>query len=233
MLNAVIFDMDGVLVDSHASHTRAWNRLLRLFDMQLTESDIELLRDGRKKEELMRDLMGDRSEDVTQMFWRQKDLFFQEEMKNVTPATGVETLLHELSRASVPMALASSGSQARVHQTLESLRLKGYFSAILTGDDVANGKTCPEIFLKAAEQLGIKPIDVLVFEDSVSGIRSASAAGMKCIGIAGGERAQALLCAGAVTVVTDFSNVSYEQLGQFVAPKNGDYETCSSVSAVG
>src|SRR5262249_54088266 len=162
--------------------------------------------------ELMRFLFGSLSEGDIQKYCRQKDLLFQKEMKNIGPVAGVEHLLQQLSRDAVPMAVASSGGRARVHQTLELLRLRNYFRALVTGDDVTAGKNDVEIFHNAARQLRVEPTDVLVFEDSVSGVRTATAAGMKCVGIASDTRRQALVHAGAVATVPDFTSVRCSML---------------------
>lgn len=219
MLKGVIFDVDGVLVDSHPSHIKAWQKLLLVSGRRLEASDFELLRDGRKKEELVRHFFGGLPDDQIYLYGRQKDLLFQQEMADITTVAGVVELLCELSQAAVSMAVASSGGSARVLQILEKLRLQHYFRAVVTGDEVANGKSDPHIFLRAAQQLRVQPPDLLVFEDSVSGVRAATAAGMKCIGIANTERAQALLSTGAITTMPDFVGLSWERVRQLFSPQ--------------
>src|SRR5207245_11578186 len=112
----------------------------------------------------------------------------------------------------LPMAVASSGSSERVHYVLDLLGLGDYFATVVAGDEVANGKPDPAIFSKAAEKLQVSPDDSLAFEDSVSGVRAARAAGMKCLGIATPPRSQSLLEAGARGVVSDFLGTSLSQI---------------------
>src|SRR6266700_6985551 len=220
MLKAVIFDMDGVLVDSHPSHTTAWRKLLLLHGKQMLQSHVELVRSGRKKEELLQWFLGDLTSDQIRVCSQEKDAFFQEQMGNLTAIPGVQKLLPELSRAAVPMAVASCGGRVRVYRILELLRINQYFRFVMTGDDVAQGKPDPEIYLKAAEQLGVRPAESLVFEDSVSGILAAAAAGMKSVGIAEKHRAQSLVQAGAVDTLPDFTGVSFEQVRQLFSSKS-------------
>jgi HAD superfamily hydrolase (TIGR01509 family) len=229
MLRAVIFDMDGVLADSHSSHTTAWRKLLLLHGKQMMESHVELVRSGRKREELLRWFLGDLTSDQIRTCGQEKDAFFQEEMGNITAIAGVRELLCELSRAAVPMAVASCGSRPRVHQTLDLLQVNQYFQVVVTGDDVTRGKPDPEIYCKAAAHLGVQPAESLVFEDSVSGVLAATVAGMKSVGIADPWHAQSLLQAGAVDAVPDFVGVSFRQMRQFFSLKsnNEHHETSS------
>jgi len=222
MLRAVIFDMDGVLADSHSSHTMAWRKLLLLHGKQMTESHVELVRSGRKREELLQWFLGDLTSDQIRVCGQGKDAFLQEEMGRITAIGGVQELLHELSRAAMPMAVASCGGRSRVHQTLELLHVNQYFQVVVTGDDVTRGKPDPEIYCKAAAQLGVQPAESLVFEDSVSGVLAATVAGMKSVGIADPYHAQSLLQAGAVDTVPDFVGVSFRQVRHFFSLKSNN-----------
>jgi HAD superfamily hydrolase (TIGR01509 family) len=219
MLKTVIFDMDGVLVDSHPSHTTAWRKLLLLHSKQMMESHVELVRSGRKKEELLQWFLGDLTSDQIRACGKE--------------IAGVRELLSELSRGAVPMAVASCGGRARVHRILELLQINQCFQVVVTGDDVARGKPDPEIYLKAAVQLGVGPAESLVFEDSVAGVLAATAAGMKSVGIADSYHAQSLLQAGAVDTLPDFTGVSFKQVQQFFFLKsNKQRHGTSSHSAV-
>jgi HAD superfamily hydrolase (TIGR01509 family) len=233
MLKAVIFDMDGVLVDSHASHTIAWRKLLLLHGKQMMESHVELVRSGRKKDELLQWFLGDLTTDQLRACGQEKDAFFREQMGNLAAIAGVQELLAELSRTGVPMAVASCGGRARVCRILELLQINQHFRLVITGDDVTQGKPDPEIYLQAAEQLRVQPAESLVFEDSVSGILAATAAGMKSVGIADMYHAQSLLQAGAVDTLPDFTGVSFAQVQQLFSSKsNKQRYGISSHSAV-
>src|SRR4051794_17653067 len=110
--------MDGVLVDSHPSQIKAWRKFLLRHGKQMTESDIEFLRSGRKKEELLRGFLGDLTNDQVVACSQEKDAIFREEMGNAPAIFGVREVLNELNRAAIPVAVASCGGRSRVEQTL-------------------------------------------------------------------------------------------------------------------
>jgi beta-phosphoglucomutase len=212
MLKSVIFDFDGVIVDSHPAHMRAWNKFLLSVGKSVTEAELEFARDGRKKEDILRHFLGDLEVGEIDAYSHKKDLFFNEEVKGINPVAGIGELLNELSRAGLPTAVASSGSSERVHYILDLVGLRQYFATVVTGDEVDKGKPDPAVFSKAAEKLRVAPSDSLAFEDSVSGVRAARAAGMKCLGIATPSRAQSLTEAGAQDVLVDFVGTSVSQI---------------------
>ena len=110
------------------------------------------------------------------------------------------------------IALATSACRRRALGTLEELELARFFDAIVTGDDVGKGKPDPAIYRLAAQRLEETPESLLAVEDAVSGVKSARAAGMRCLGIASNGRAEALRTAGAEPVISDFRSVSLAQL---------------------
>ena len=212
MLKAVIFDMDGVIVDSHPIHIRAWKRLLNSIGIVIQENDLDIVRDGTTKEEILRHFVIDISAHDICAYGELKDDLYRKEATELRPVRGVKRLLNELRRTGITMAVASSGSSWRVHQTLSTMRLLDYFAVVVTGGECATGKSDPSIFLETAKRLQVGCEGVLVFEDSVPGTRSATAVDMKCIGIGEGARASALMAAGAERVLPDFSGIPLSEL---------------------
>ena len=208
MLEAVIFDMDGVLVDTHATHKQAWQRFLDSVGCTVTDTELEFIFDGRKREDILRYFLGELSAEEIRRFGYQKEVFFRQQAAELKPIRGVEEFLEHLGHEPLRLAVASSGSSSRVHYVLERLRLQQYFDAIVAGDDVTLGKPDPAIFMLASARLGVDADNAIVFEDSVSGIKAAKAARMKCVGIANSSRASSLLEAGADQVVADFVSFS-------------------------
>jgi beta-phosphoglucomutase len=217
MLTNVIFDMDGVIVDSHAAHIRTWRKFLLSLGKSVSDADLNFVRQGRKKKEILRFFLGELSDDQVQSHCHVKDVMFRTEVQGIKMLPGVQELLEDLRRAGVPIALASCGGRARVHHLLSALRLREYFTAIVTGDEVTLGKPDPEIFHKAVWQLHVHPVESIVFEDSVSGIQGANAAGMKCVGIADRQMAPALLQAGAAYVLPNFLGLSWVSIQKLFA----------------
>jgi beta-phosphoglucomutase len=205
----VIFDMDGVIVDSHAAHIRTWKMLLLSLGKPVTDADLNFVRQGRKRQEILRFFLGELPDDQVQAHCHVKDALFRNEMEGIKMLPGIPELLEELKRAGVPIALASCGGRVRVHQLLSRLRLRDYFTAVVTGDEVTLGKPAPEIFYKAARQMQVHPAESIVFEDSVSGVQGAKAAGMKCVGIADRQQTPSLMQAGADYVLPDFTGLSW------------------------
>jgi HAD superfamily hydrolase (TIGR01509 family) len=128
---------------------------------------------------------------------------------------GLENFMEEIKAAGLPIALASSASRGRVESALNRLNLRPKFQVVMAGDDVAQGKPDPTIFLLAAQRLGVKAQNVLVCEDAINGIEAAKAAGMKCLAIATNGRGPLLKSAGADLIVPDFKAVNLEELRKF------------------
>lgn len=213
MLQAVIFDMDGVLVDSHPIHKKAWRRFLDSVGKEVDERSLAFILDGRKKEDILRHFLGELSPEELRRLGHEKELLFREEARaELRPVQGVEKLLDGLSRAGIKLGVASSGSDSRVQFVLRQLHLLDYFAAIVAGDDVPAGKPHPAIFQLTSQKLNVAPEQALVFEDSVSGVKAAKAAGMRCVGIAESSRAASLLEAGADHVIDHFEGFSMAEV---------------------
>jgi HAD superfamily hydrolase (TIGR01509 family) len=211
-MKCAIFDMDGVLVDSHPIHMAAWRRFLEAHGRTVNQRDMEFVLEGRKREEMLEHFLGPVSPEQADSYGKEKDVLFREEAKSISTIAGVREMLEQLSAASVPMAVASCGGRGRVHQLLEQLNLRNYFEAVFTGNDVKDGKPDPSIFLAVAKQMNVLPSQAICFEDSVSGVTAAKSAGMKCLGIAEDGRQDALVQAGCDAVVPNFVSVSVSDL---------------------
>ena len=234
MLKGAIFDMDGVLLDSHPAHERAWRKVLSSMGKPVSEAQLEIIREGRKRHEILERVLGDLTSDEICRCCSEKDLLFQKEAQNIRTIAGVRGLLGDLKSSAIRTAVASCGSRARVNRLLDSLQLKTCFVTVLTGDDVTLGKPDPEIFLKAGEHMRLRPSEIVVFEDSTSGVLAATAAGMKCIGIGASQRARALFEAGAAHVIPDFVGASLIRLRRWfsLAPRHHSYETPSNSAGI-
>lgn len=215
MLRGVVFDFDGVIVDSHPVHTRTWMKFLESMGRKASEHDLHYILDGRTREDIIRHFFGELDSETIAEYGHRKEQMFRDEAASVQTVRGLETFLAELVEAQLALAIASSGSRGRVSFLLDRLGLAQHFPVVVTSDDVKHGKPNPALFLKAAENLHIDPADLVALEDAVSGVRAATAAGMKCVGIANNGSSSVLLEAGARYVVEDFCSLSHSKLQSF------------------
>src|SRR5579864_538404 len=150
MLKGVIFDMDGVLIDSHPIHKRAWEKFFASLGLIVSDEELNFVLDGRKKEDILRHFLGDLPDARIKEYGRQKEMLFREEASSIDPVEGALEFLQELTAEGIQVALASCGSKSRIHFILRELGIRDRFAAIVTADDVQFGKPNPDIFKKAA-----------------------------------------------------------------------------------
>lgn len=207
-LRGVIFDFDGVLVDSHPSHKEAWKMFLASMGKSVSDHALGLILEGQKRDDLLQHFLGPLTAEQVREYGRRKDIVFDTLGKDIRPVGGVLEFIAGLDKANIPLAIGSSAHRSRVEHTLQKLRLKRRFNVIVTGDDVAQGKPDPAIFCLAANAWGVPPDCMLVCEDSVNGAIAAKRAGMKCLCIGDKKRESALRSAGVDKVVPDFTATS-------------------------
>lgn len=203
-LQAVIFDMDGVIIDSHPAHRKAWRQFLHSLGRDATNHELDFILDGRKRAEILRYFLGEISDAQLEEHGRRKDDFFHDLEMEVKPIPGVVSFLDDLQKRKIATAVATSASESRARSTLERLHLTHHFQAVITGGDVAKGKPDPAIYSLACHGLNIRPQNALAIEDAVSGIRAARAAGLRCVGVSIHQSAADLIAAGADCVIHNF-----------------------------
>lgn len=211
-LRGVVFDMDGVLVDSHPAHRKAWRLFLHTLGRDVGDSELDFILDGRKRGDILRHFLGDCPEHELEEFGRRKDGILRKIQLSVVPVPGVIRLVHELRGCGVALAVATSASRSRARSTLVELGLLDCFDAVVTGEDVQHGKPDPGIYLLACDRLQLESNCLLAVEDAVSGIRAAVAAGLRCLAVALHQAPETLRSAGAAHVVPDFEIVSAADL---------------------
>ena len=174
---AVIFDMDGVLVDGEPLHFRAVNELLGEEGLSISlEAYKPYMGTKTGWQDMARDLGLRRP--LEEYAARYREMMLAKYRAEAGPMPGAVALVRNLHDAGVPLALASSSIQPWVDACLERIGLAGAFEVVVTGSDIREGKPHPEIYLLAAGRLGIAPARGLAFEDAPAGIRSARAAGL-------------------------------------------------------
>jgi beta-phosphoglucomutase len=184
-LRAVIWDLDGVIIDSAEEHRQAWQRLAREEGIRFSDADFWATF-GKRNDDIIAVIWGPQAPERVQALANRKEAYFRELIrKTAAPLPGSIELLQGLHEAGFLQALASSAPIENIQLISEVLGLRQYFTALVSGETVAHGKPAPDIFLKAAKELGIDPGQCLVIEDAVAGVQAAHAAGMRCIAVAG------------------------------------------------
>jgi len=180
----LIFDMDGVLVDSNPVHRQAWAAYNRRFGLETTEAMHQRMY-GKRNDQIIRDFFGTSlpPEEVAARGAAKEELY-REMISGRIEEILVPGLRPFLERyGTTPKAIATNAEPANVHFVLDRADLRRYFQVVVDGDQVSHPKPHPEIYLRAAELLGAAPADCIVLEDSHSGVEAARAAGMRVIGL--------------------------------------------------
>ncbi|MBP84493.1 MAG: glycoprotease [Verrucomicrobiales bacterium] len=215
----VVFDLDGVLIDSHDQHESSWFTLAKeigkpmtkelfkesfgmrnemcipnVFEWSHNEAEIKEL--GERKEELYRELLISR---------------------NLDPLPGVLDLVENLKRSGIPISLGSSTSRKNIEVCFQSTGLDSYFGSHYTGaEDVARGKPNPDVFLRAAEKIEREPANCLVIEDAHVGVEAGLAAGMKVIAVTTTHPSESFANSGAHLIVGSLTVVNAEVISGII-----------------
>ncbi len=210
----VLFDVDGVLVDSFSAHLHTWQICCREVGRDCSEEEF-LAGFGRTSREVMRETWKPcPSDEEISAFDDRKEAMYREMISQSFPAMrGARELIIALAEAGIPMAIGSSGPPANVHAVIEQLGIKHFIATVITGADVVVGKPHPEVFLKGAIGLGLHPSRCVVLEDAPQGVEAALAAGAKCLGVVSRGRTREQLYR-AQHHVSDLSEVSVQMLRQ-------------------
>ena len=200
MKQAIIFDMDGLMIDSEPLSRQAWDEVLRPFGHKLTD-EVQSQIIGRRFDESTATVKEAYNlplsiEEIVKQKAEANDRLRE---KGVRVMPGLMPLQVEIARRGIPWAIATSSRRHHAEQTLKQLGLTEVCHAIAAGNEVENGKPEPDIYLLAAERLKIDPKDCLALEDSAPGCRAAVGAGMTVVAIPNGD-----------TKTADFSFVPYQ-----------------------
>lgn len=191
-IKAALFDLDGVLVSTDRFHYQAWKIIADeegiYFDSEINHQLRGVAR-MQSLEIILKAAQREYSQQEKEALCERKNAFYVELIDTLSPAdwlAGSTRLLNDLRSKGVKLALCSSSKNART--ILEKIQANDLFEAIVDGYDITRTKPDPEIFLLAAERLGVEPIECVVFEDAESGIEAAKRAAMRCVGIGNPNR---------------------------------------------
>jgi beta-phosphoglucomutase len=216
---AVIWDVDGTLVDTAELHFAAWVRLARELGKPFTRADFTATF-GRRNPEIIRALFDTNytEREIDDLGTRKEDYYKSAARQGVDLLPGVRTLLENLHAAGCKQAIGSSAPRGNVELILSLTGTEPFFEAVVSQEDTQRGKPDPQVFLVAAEKLHVQPTHCLVMEDAVAGVQAAKAGGMKCIAVRFvGHHPEALLKeAGADMVVKNLEEVSVITIRQLL-----------------
>ncbi len=211
----VIWDMDGVILDSADQHWQAWRVLASQTGTRFTELDF-------------RRTFGQRNADIIPQFWQvtdpaeihrladRKEALYREMLATRARALpGALELMQGLHAAGWHQALGSSAPIENIQLILDLLDLRTLLEAVVSGEEAPHGKPAPDIFLAAARALNLSPANCVVIEDAVAGVQAAQAAGMRCIAVTNGRFNRELQIADRV--VQDLTDVTVDQVATMLA----------------
>ena len=213
MLKAVIFDMDGVIIDSEPFHWEVNKRLFKSLGIEISEeeyrhyigvSNTTMWGAIKRKHGLLQSV-----KELAALQVEGNIDFMKSE--RVDPVDGVIDLLSNLKKAGALIALASSSPYQIIGMVLDRFNIKRFFNSVVSGEDFERGKPSPDIFLKTAAMLGVLPVQCIVIEDATHGVHAARAAGMKCIGFANANSPGQDL-SQADKIVYDFRSLGIDEM---------------------
>ena len=186
-MKAFIFDLDGIIVDTAKYHFKSWKTIAKKLGFELSKTQNELLKGVSREESLDRILnWGGISIDKFEKkrYLEEKNELYKGFINNLSDIDilpGVQKIIDFARFKEIPIALGSASKNA--HQILEKLGIKNKFKIIIDGNLTSKSKPHPEVFLKGAKMLGVNPKEVIVFEDSIAGVKAANKAKMVSVAI--------------------------------------------------
>lgn len=205
---AIIFDMDGTLVDSIPFHQEVWLRFLGNHGIHIRPEDFHAQNHGTLQEMIRRFFPHEKSLEKKAELGEEKEITFRKLYKPyLEEIEGLTDFLSQLKTRQISIHLATMGDQNNIDFTLEGVGIRHFFDSMTGGHDVLKGKPDPEIFFKALSKTGFGKDECLVFEDSGGGIRAATAAGLRVVGITTSHSRRELLDMGCIAAFTDFTEI--------------------------
>lgn len=216
MIQACLFDMDGVIVDSAKYHFKAWQQLAAELSIEFTEDDNELLK-GLSRVDSLETILAKGAlflDNETKMaLMDKKNAWYLEFISSMSPdetLAGVRSFLEELKRSGIRIGLGSSSKNAQ--RILDAIELTPFFDTIVDGNRVTYSKPDPEVFIMGAKDLGVEASQTVVFEDALAGIEAARAGGFRVIGVGDPN-----ILVTAEAVIPGFDSFSIQRMNALLA----------------
>lgn len=215
MERAVIFDLDGVLVDSSQFHRESWRVVGRERGFDMTD-ELFWRTFGMPNRQILPLLLHRElaDEEIAELSERKEEVYRELAAGRMMALPGSTELVAAVADAGFRVALGSSTPMSNIRVVLDALCIREFFEQIVCSDDVTHGKPHPEVFLKAAAKLNVPPLRCVVIEDAVVGVKAAKAAGMQCLAVATTHPAEKLT--EADMVVPDLTHVGPVTLARLI-----------------
>ncbi|HSR38215.1 MAG TPA: HAD family phosphatase [Phnomibacter sp.] len=211
-LEAVIFDMDGTLVDSMPYHYKSWEVFFEQQGIYLTKEEFDSIHHGTLFD-IMPRIFGDISHEESYRLGMIKEQAFRELYKHeIKPIDGLVEWLEALKKAGLKIGLGTAADFTNADFTVDAIDIRKYFDVIVTSDIVKEGKPSPAVYLKVAEMLQVNPGGCVVFEDTLSGIQAGLSAGMKVIGITTGLSKEEMQVLPVSAVIDHYQSLSLHDI---------------------
>lgn len=216
---ALLFDLDGTLVDTDALHIKAWNEILAEVGRALDHAFYRAHIMGAANDAIMRALFPDMPSSEWTRWTDAKEAAFRASVGALQPAQGLHRLLDWADERNIPMGVVTNAPRPNAILMLEGLGIADRFDVLVIGDELAQGKPHPLPYLTGLEKLGSAPDSALAFEDSASGVRAAAAAGILTVGMLAALPEATLRENGAEVVIRDFADPAlWKLLGHPASP---------------
>jgi beta-phosphoglucomutase family hydrolase len=208
---ALIFDMDGTIVDNMAFHTQSWITFFERRGRDIDADEFFRTTAGRQGKEIIRSHMGEhlQDEEVATLNHEKESVYRELYAPHLKAVAGFDKLLLEARAQGIALAVGTAAPPANVAFTLDGLDLRRHFDTVVGATDVPRGKPHPDVFLEAAKRCGAQPEDCIVFEDAPLGVEAARRAGMRCVVITTTLPREAFAeFDNVIAIVDDFSQLS-------------------------
>ena len=211
-LRALIFDMDGTLIDTDNQHYDAYVKVLTDLGMPLDRAEYDSRMAGRPNMEILRDYFPNEDDAYRRDLMNRKETAFRETEAVWEPLAGLTELMAWAKAQGLAQALVTSAPRENAVYLLEAVNLTGALEPEVYADELPRGKPDPLPYTTALELLGVAPEQAIVFEDSASGVKSGVGAGILTVGVATTQRPEVLKAAGATLVIRDFTDAALWEL---------------------